>query len=299
MMFAELTKGEIMITKIAKWIGILLGSLIVLAAILGSVLVSKGNARLAKKYEVQIEAVAIPTDQESIERGRKWAAVLCADCHGMDYSGKLLIDDPVIGFLPASNLTSGQGGMASEFTDADWIQVLRHGIDPREGRALIAMPSMNYYYLTDKDLGEVIAYMKTIPSMDHDLGEPKMSFMGKILLSAGAFGKDILPAESINHDGQHPAVIAPDVTVEYGGYLVRVTGCRDCHGQDLTGGKSPEPGAPPAPGITSSGVVGAWPKETFINQVRTLDGTGMPWLMLKPLNDAELEAIFLYLQSQP
>jgi mono/diheme cytochrome c family protein len=288
-----------MITKIVKWIGILLGSLIVLAAVLGSVLASGGNARLAKMYEVQLETVTIPTDQESIERGRKWAAVLCTDCHGMDFSGEPLIDDPVIGFLPAPNLTSGQGGTASGFTDADWIQVLRHGIDPRDGRALIAMPSMNYYYLTDKDLGEIIAYMKTIPSVDHDLGQPKMTFMGKVLLSAGAFGKDILPAESIEHAGQRPAVITPGVTVEYGGYLVRIIGCRDCHGQDLTGGKSPEPGAPPAPGITSSGVVGAWPKETLINQVRTLDGTGMPWLMLKPLNDAELEAIFLYLQSQP
>lgn len=288
-----------MITKIVKWIGILLGSLLVLAALVGSIFNARANARLAKKYEVQLETVAIPTDQESIERGRKWAAVLCTDCHGMDFSGGPLIEDPVIGFLPAPNLTSGLGGAGGTFTDADWIQVLRHGIDPREERALIAMPSMNYYYLSDKDLGEIIAYMKTIPSVDHDLGEPKMSFMGKVLLSAGAFGKDILPAESIEHAGQRPAVIAPGVTVEYGGYLVRVIGCRDCHGQDLTGGKSPEPGAPPAPGITSSGVVGAWPKETFINLVRTLEGTEMPWLMLKPLDDTELEAIFLYLQSQP
>jgi hypothetical protein len=217
----------------------------------------------------------------------------------MDFSGEPLIDDPVIGFLPAPNLTSGQGGAGGVYTDADWIQVLRHGIDPREGRALIAMPSMNYYYLSDKDLGEIIAYMKTISAIDHELGEPEMSFMGKVLLSVGAFGKDILPAESIEHDGQRPAVIAPGVNAEYGGYLVRVIGCRDCHGQDLTGGKSPEPGAPRAPGITSSGVVGAWSKETFTNQVRTLEGTGMPWLMLKPLDDAELESIFLYLQSLP
>jgi hypothetical protein len=94
-------------------------------------------------------------------------------------------------------------------------------------------------------------------------------------------------------------VIGPGVTVEYGGYLVRVSGCRDCHGQGLTGGKNPEPGAPLAPDITADGSIGAWSEETFINSVRTLDGTGMPWLMLKPLNDPELEAIFLYLHSQP
>ena len=122
--------------------------------------------------------------------------------------------------------------------------------------------------------------------------------MGKVLLAAGALGKDILPAESISHGGERPNVIAPGVNVEYGGYLVRVSGCRDCHGQDLTGGKNPEPGAPPAPNITSSGSIGAWSGETFINSVRTLDGTGMPWLMLKPFEEAELETILLYLQSQ-
>lgn len=285
--------------KIFKWIGIVLGSLLVLAVALAGILYAKGNARLTKEYEIRVESIVIPADRESIERGRKWAAVLCADCHGADFSGTTLVDDPGVGFIPASNLTSGQGGVGGEFTDADWIQALRHGIDPRGGRALIVMPSMNYYFLNDKDLGEIVAYMKTVPPVDRDMDEPEISFMGKVLLAAGAFGKDFLPAESIDHTGPRPAVIAPGVNVEYGGYLARVIGCRDCHGEGLTGGKNPEPGAPPAPDITSNGVVGAWSKETFINSVRTLDGTGMPWLMLKPLDDAELETIFLYLQSQP
>lgn len=288
-----------MIKKIFKWIGIVLGSLLVLAAVVAGILYANGSARLAKRYEIRVEPVAIPDDRESIERGRKWAAVLCTDCHGMDFSGKALVDDPAIGFIPAPNLTSGPGGAGTSFTDADWIQVLRHGIDPNEGRALIAMPSMNYFYLSDRDLGEIIAYLKTIPPVDHDMGEPRISFLGKVLLAAGGFGKDILPAETIQHDGQRPQLIEPGLDVEYGGYLVRVIGCRDCHGEDLTGGKSPEPGAPYAPDITSTGTMGIWSKETFINSVRTWNGTAMPWLLLKPLDDWELEAIYLYLQSQP
>lgn len=288
-----------MVKKIFKGIGIMLGSLLVVAVALVGISYARGSARLAKRYEVRAESVVIPSDQASIERGRKWATVLCMDCHGADFSGEPLVDDPAVGFIPAPNLTSGQGGVGGELTDADWIQVLRHGIDPRERRALIAMPSMNYYHLSDKDLGEIIAYMKTVSPVDHDMGEPEMSFMGKVLFAAGALGKDILPAESIKHAGPRPAVIAPGVNVEYGGYLVRVIGCRDCHGEALTGGKSPEPGAPPTPDITSNGPVGAWSKETFIESVRTLNGTGMPWLMLKPFDDSELETILLYLQSQP
>jgi mono/diheme cytochrome c family protein len=295
-----------MSTKTFKGIGIVLGSLFVLAAVLAGVLYARGNARLTKEYDVRPESVEIPTDQVSLEEGKKWATVLCADCHGDDFSGKPLVDDKTVGFVAAPNLTSGEGGAGEEFADQDWILALRHGVDPHEGRALIAMPSMNYSYLTDKDLGEIIAYMKTVRSVDNDLGEPELSFVGKVLLAAGGFGKSVLPAEIITHTGPPPSAGAPSVNVdygnynvEYGEYLVRITGCRDCHGENLTGGSSPEPGAPQAPDLTSGGVGGTWSKETFITAVRTMRGKGMPWLGLKPLSDQELEAVLLYLQGLP
>ena len=295
-----------MLTKIFKWTGIVIGSLLVLAAVLVGVLYARGNARLTKEYDVQPESVLIPTDQASLEQGKKWATVLCADCHGEDFSGKPLVDDKTVGFVAAPNLTSGQGGAGEEFTDQDWILALRHGVDPHEGRALIAMPSMNYFYLTDKDLGEIITYLKTLPPVDNEMGEPELSFMGKVLLAAGGFGKSVLPAEVIAHPGSVSSVVEPSVNVEYGGatveygdYLVRVIGCRDCHGENLTGGSSPAPGAPYAPDLTSGGVGGTWSKEAFITAVRTMQGKGMPWAALKPLDDPELEAILLYLQSLP
>jgi len=288
-----------MFKKILKWIGIVLGGLIILAAVLVGVLYAMANARLTKKYDVQVESVVIPTDQAAIEQGKKWATVLCADCHGADFSGKPLVDDKTVGFVPAPNLTSGEGGAGGEFTDADWILALRHGVDPHEGRAFIGMPSMNFYYVNDQDLGAIIAYIKSVPPVDHEMGEPNLSFMGKVILGAGGFGKNILPAEVINHTGTRPSAVAPGINVEYGGYLVQIEGCRDCHGEDLTGGKSPEPGAPRAPDITSGGVGGEWSQETFITSVRTMNGKGMPWAILKPLDDSELEAIFMYLQSLP
>ena len=159
-------------TKIFKWIGIALGSLLILAAVLVGTLFGRGNARLTKVYDVQSESVVIPTDQASLDEGKKWAAVLCAECHGVDYSGKPLLEDEAIGFVPAPNLTAGEGGAGEEFTDQDWILALRHGIDPHAGRPLIAMPSMNYSYLTDKDLGEIIAYLKTVPPVDREMKNP-------------------------------------------------------------------------------------------------------------------------------
>jgi mono/diheme cytochrome c family protein len=291
-------KENIMFTKVLKWLGIVLGGLIFVAAVLVGFLYARGNARLTKKYDIQPESVVIPTGVASVEVGKHWASTLCMNCHGNDLSGKPLVDDQTIGFVPAPNLTAGEGGAGGEFAEMDWVRALRHGVDP-EGRALIGMPSMNYYYLSDKDLGAVIAYVKSVPPVDHDMGEPSLSFMGKVLLAAGGFGKNILPAEVIDHTGTRPAVIEPGVNAEYGSYLVRLGGCRDCHSENLTGGKSPEPGAPHAPDLTPNGPVGAWSKETFITSVRTMEGKGMPWQELKPLSDSDLEAIFLYLQSLP
>lgn len=102
------------------------------------------------------------------DQGKKLAAVLCADCHGEDYSGKPLVNDEAVGFRPAPNLTSGEGDASGEFTDADWILALRHGVDPHESRAFVAMPSMNFAYLSDQDLGKIVAYLKSTPPVAHE-----------------------------------------------------------------------------------------------------------------------------------
>jgi hypothetical protein len=105
------------------------------------------------------------------------------------------------------------------------------------------MPAHNYYYMSDQDLCELIAYLKTLPPVDHDMGEPEMSLVGKVMLAAGAFGPNAIPAETIDHTGARPAVIETGTNPKYGGYLVQLEGCRDCHGDDYSGGKSPEPGS--------------------------------------------------------
>lgn len=145
----------------------------------------------------------------------------------------------------------------------------------------------------------MIAYLKTLQPVDNELGETKMTFMGTILLAAGAFGDAALPAEAIDHTGPRPPAVAAGVTEQYGGYLVRLGSCRDCHGEKLTGGHSPEPGSPQTPGLTSSGMGGAWSQQTFISAARTTKDTSMPWSELAHMTDPELQAVYTYLKSLP
>ncbi len=286
--------------KLFKWVGIGLGGLIGVLALLIVSLYLMGNARASKLYSIQAEDIAIPNDAAALEQGQRWASSLgCTGCHGDDLSGDVLIDDSTLGYIPTPNLTPGEGGAGGEFTDEDWVLAIRHGIDPHEGRALLGMPSANYYFLTDEDLGELIAYLQTIPPVDKDLGEIRMTMMTKVLLAAGAFGEAALPAEIIDHTGTRGSVVEPAASVEYGDYLVRVIGCRDCHGAELAGGKNPEPGGPPGPNLTPGGGFGSWSQETFTTAMRTNSGNGMPWDDFAFMSDHELEAIYFYLQSLP
>jgi mono/diheme cytochrome c family protein len=287
-----------------KWLGIVLGSLIGLLVIVLAVFFFKGSAMLGRTYNITPANVSIPTDAASIERGKHFVQAICSDCHTADLSGKTLLEAP-FATVDSANLTSGQGGAGSEFTDADWVRALRDGVD-NKGRALVLMPAQVFWHFSDQDLGAVIAYLKTLPPVDHEQPDPQINALGRIMIGAGMFGADIVPANVIAHD-QRPPVVPEGVTAPYGEYLVSVTGCHDCHGPELAGGKSKKPGAKAAPNLTPGGEVSAWTDAQFINTIRTgttpgghaLDPDEMPWKFFNNYSDDELKAIFLYLQSRP
>lgn len=287
-----------------KWLGIVLGSLLALLVIILGMFYVKGNATLSRSYTIVPGNIAIPTDVASLQRGKHFVQAICADCHGDDLSGKVMLDAP-FAKLYSANLTSGKGGAAAEFKDADWIRALRDGVD-NEGRGLVIMPAQLFWNFSDQDLGDVIAYVKSVPPVDNEHPDPQINALGKVMIGAGLFGPGIVSANVVAHD-QRPPSVPIGVTAPYGEYLVSVTGCHDCHGAQLAGGKSTKPGALDAPNLTPGGELSAWKLEDFIHAIRTgLTPTGhalnpdeMPWKHITNYSDDELKAIFLYLQSLP
>ncbi len=251
--------------------------------------------RLTKTYNISVEAVTIPNDRGAIERGRHWAAVYCADCHGDNLTGAVKFDNPAIGRIEAHNLTPGTGGAGAEYSDTDWVRAIRHGLSP-EGKPLLAMPSGDFYYLSDRDLGDIVAYIKSLPPVDGEMQEPRLTPLAQVLLSAGVFG-NVLSAETIDHNAARPTPVSPAASPEYGQYLVRTMGCRTCHGAKLVGSKSPEPSAPLAPSLTTGGQLGGWSEEEFLVAARTRTDKYIPWQSLRLLTDDELKALWLYLRS--
>ena len=143
--------------KVLKWIGIVLGSLIVLILLAVISLVLIGNARLNKTYDFPPSNLTIPTDAESIARGEHFAVTLCAACHGPDLSGITnWFSGGPLGTVDSANLTSGEGGVGKYFTDEDFVRAIRHGIDPH-GKPTFMPAVVSTAHLSAEDLADVIA----------------------------------------------------------------------------------------------------------------------------------------------
>jgi cytochrome c5 len=283
------------VKKVLKWIGIVLGGLVALIVLIVAGLYISASMRLNKTYNISVEAVKIPNDPAAIARGKRWVSIYCTECHGDNLAGTVVFEDPALGHVDASNLTPGKGGIGKEYTDADWVRAIRHGVGP-DGKPLLVMPSADFYNLSDQDLGDIIASLKRLPPVDQEMRDPQLTPLGQALVGAGAFG-NIIDAERVDHSGPRPTPVAPAVTAVYGDYLIRTVGCRTCHGASLTGGKDPNPKAPPPPNITQSGDLKTWSEADFINAARTRKSEFMPWKDLNRMTDDELKAIWLYLKA--
>ena len=292
--------------KILRWIGVVLGSLAGLLLVAGVVLYFMGNARLNKTYDFPPSEIAVPTDAASIEYGKHRAEILCAGCHGADLSG---ITDwfsaGPLGTIDSANLTSGEGGIGQEFTsDEDYVLAIRHGVDP-DGKPIFMPAVISGAHLSDEDLGAIIAYVKSVPPVDHVTNGQHFTPLAKIMLAAGILGE--LPVESVSHEN-HVATPVPGVSVEYGEYLANTNDCKVCHGPDMNGAPFPDPTITKiSPNLTPGGELGFWTEEEFINVIRAgvtpsgreLDNEFMPWKDYSKFYDDEIKALWLYLGSLP
>jgi mono/diheme cytochrome c family protein len=168
------------------------------------------------------------------------------------------------------------------------------------------MPSGVFYYLSDNDLGALVAYLKSLPPVDKEQPSTDLGPIGRVMLALGQLPPEIVPNVTvIDHDGPRPVTPEPGVTVEYGEYLADT--CALCHGSNFNGQTISE-GGPKylAPNLTPGGELKFWSEEDFMRTLRTgVTPSGhqlkdvMPWKYFGQMTDDELKAVWLYLQSLP
>lgn len=288
-----------------KRLGIAAGALVALLLLAVGCIYALTETRFRRSYAVSGISLDIPTDPASLERGRHVVKALakCGDCHGQDLGGGMVVDQPGVGRIPAPNLTAGKGGVMSKHSDETLVRAIRYGIG-RDGHGLRVMPSEEYRYLSDADLGAVIAYVKSMPAVDREMPAMRVDVIPRMLMTVGAMpavAAEVIPQVPVKH-----ASVAPGTTADYGRYIVSI-GCQGCHGEHLSGGKIPggPPDWAPASNLTPAGI-GHYTEADFMRVLRDGVKPGgarirppMPIGATKQMTDEEIRAVYAFLKTVP
>jgi mono/diheme cytochrome c family protein len=206
-------------------------------------------------------------------------------------------DGSGLGDLYAPNLTPG--GPLKDWSDGEVIRAIREGV-AQDGHSLIIMPSEHFRGMSDTDVTAIVGYLRAQPAVSRDTPPRNLNLIGTLLV-----GSSLFPIEAQPPIGGPVVAPASDVTAAHGHYLVDVSSCQSCHGEDLAGG-TPGRGGPVGPNLTL--IVPHWTEVQFVQTIRTgKDPTGyalrpdmMPWKNFSAaFSDDELKAIYAYLRSLP
>src|SRR5690606_17898125 len=107
----------------------------------------------------------------------------CIECHGENLGGGTMVDVPALFPRFGPNLTRGPGSRVGRFTAADWDRNVRHGVFP-DGKPS-AMPSQDFERMSDQELSDVVAYIRSLPPVDNQMPPRALGPMGKLLLATG------------------------------------------------------------------------------------------------------------------
>jgi mono/diheme cytochrome c family protein len=254
------------------------------------------------------EAAAQLAQERAVERGRHLVAARypCVACHSTNFGGGVMIDAFPIGTLLGPNLTSGAGSRTLDYTPRDWDRIVRHGVLP-DGRPAV-MPSEDFQLMSDQELSDIIAYVRTLPAVNNTVPASTFGPLGTVLVAAGQmrFSAALIPSHTQPHAVQPPAT---EASIEFGGHLAGV--CIGCHGADFSGGPIPggDPSWPAARNLTpdATGLQG-WTYDQFVTAIskgERPDGTAirLPMTLMAPfaasMTEVERQALWAYLQSLP
>ena len=270
----------------------------------------KAGSRLSQTFETHRVQLALPdaADTAAVSRGKHLvqARYGCAGCHGANLGGGVMLDDPAIARLRGPNLTRGRGSPMASYTMSDWDRSVRHGVKP-DGTPVI-MPSEDYLQMSDAELSDIVAYVRSLPPVDAATPAPSFGPIGKVLLALGKF-----PLSAERHPDHHaPHAAKPPETkdsAEFGAHLAAV--CTGCHRSNLAGGKMPfgPPDWPRAANLTPhANGLGGTSYEVFERAIT--QGIGKNGQKLRPpmtelltagqlMLPTERKALWTYLQSLP
>jgi mono/diheme cytochrome c family protein len=270
--------------------------------------------------------IRLDKTKEQIERGKYLANSVCAcvDCHSSRDWKKFA--GPII---PG---TMGMGGEAftqefgfpgkfyarnitpfglSSWTDGEIYRAITSGVS-KDGHAFFpVMPYLNYGKMAEEDIKAIIAYLRSLKSIESTIPESVPDFPMNIILNT-------IPKKA----NPTPVPSKTDI-LKYGEYITNAASCIECHtkqekgeklkGMEFAGGfefKLPN-GKVVSPNITPHETgIKDWTKTAFVNRFKAYADssyqphevengmqTVMPWMMYANMTEEDLGAIYDYLRT--
>jgi mono/diheme cytochrome c family protein len=253
---------------------------------------------------VQLQPLVFSAAGGDATRGAHFANAItgCTGCHGQNLAGGPFITSAAMAILYAPNLTKGAGGIGDRYSDVDFERAIRHGIRP-DGSKLFIMPSTAFQYLSDHDLRDVIAFVRSSPSIANATKPRTLGPIAHVLI---ALGKVSFPADRIDQTATPPATQPPAVDVAYGSYVAHIGGCFSCHGPNLAGGHYEGPPDAPAAANITPAAIGSWTLADFKQTIKTgrdpnkhVLNPFMPWREYAHMSDDEFNALYAFVRSVP
>jgi hypothetical protein len=303
-------------------------SALTIAVVIGSCVF----VRAAFPPDITAEAITVTATPERIERGRYLVENVsaCFTCHGernwnllaapvkegTEGAGGEIFDEKTgfPGVLPASNITPAR---LSSWSDGEILRALVNGVS-KDGSALFPiMPYGHYANVAREDLYAIIAFLRTLKSVENTLPEKKIEQpLGFI---SRAFPKEATLRE-----------VAPRLgDADYPAYVNEAAACTVCHtpvddrgrpieGMEYAGGRVfplPAGGSVRSANLTADDEtgIGKWSRDGFIARMKSMPresaekvtvppgsfNSPMPWTHYAGMTDDDLGALFDHLRSLP
>ena len=217
----------------------------------------------------------------------------------------------VPGEITPSNITPFK---LNDWSDDDIIKAITHGVNKKGDTLFPLMPFHNYSRMAKDDIQAVVAYLRTLKSIE------KVDVPRKLAMPIAMFGP--LPANTLDQNKRPD----PSDKVKYGEYLVTFASCSDCH-TPMTPQGAPDFSKAFSGGfhfksdfvdVTTANItpdsttgIGSWSEEMFLAKFKTnleatekgVDpgklNTEMPWANYAKMSQDDLKAIYAYLRTVP
>ena len=269
---------------------------------------AKKRALTSRKFEVT---------PERLRRGDYLvhAVMHCMGCHSKyddkadppvlaakEGSGQVLFEQDNLR-LVAPNITSDPETGIGKWSDDAIARAIREGIAADGSTLFPVMPYEHFRDLSDEDLASIVVFLRSVPPSHSDLPANKIPFLFARLVQTGP--------KPVTEPVPEPDRSAP---AKYGGYLVRMATCSDCH-TPLNPKFQPIPGLamaggnPIGEGVNSANItpdasgIGYYDEALFVQTMRTGSvrarklNSAMLWWLFRNMTDDDLKAVFAYLRT--